>query len=198
LSEDLGPSHSWRRGWLGTAILTLALASGCTQSALVGRNNEPPSDAAVDFDAPGFVDGRVHAHAVFDYVRSIYWLGGDNDRSHLVLYIYQDAVTCQELSTAGWPDRIRPTDFMGMIVGGNGPSPYPIAPVKPPAAGNAYVLHEIDQHLPVIDSIGQSGTVVITSVTAGETVKGSIDATFDTGTLSGQFNATWCPTGLGL
>jgi hypothetical protein len=178
----------------------LALVSGCTQSALVGRNNGPLADGAVDvdFDAPGYIDGRVHSHAVFDAVRSIYWLGGDNDPSHLVLFLYRDLVSCQELSTTGWPDRIRPTDFMGITVGGTAPGTYAIAQPKPPAAGNAYVLHEIDQHVPVIDSIGESGTVVITSVKAAESVTGTIEASFSTGMLAGEFNATWCPTGLGL
>ena len=42
-----------------------------------------------------------------------------------------------------------------------------------------------------------TGSVVaISSVKPGEMVTGALDATFSTGTLQGQFNAKWCPTGV--
>jgi hypothetical protein len=50
---------------------------------------------------------------------------------------------------------------------------------------------------PVIESEGQSGTVVIASVTPGEDVTGTFHATFSTGSLQGEFIASWCPTGVG-
>jgi hypothetical protein len=176
---------------------SLGFASGCTQSAVVGRIS--PNDAGPTEDAaPGYVDGRLHAHAVFDYVRSIYWFGGDNDPTRLEVYIYQDAATCTELSTPGWVTRVRPTDLMGIIVGGTTPGTYTVTPEKPPRPGNAYIIHEIDQADPVIDSIGETGTVVITSVTPGVSVTGTLNATFSTGMLEGAFTSTWCATGVGL
>jgi hypothetical protein len=176
---------------------SLGFASGCTQSAVVGlisANDAGPTEDA----APGYVDGRVHAHAVFDYVRSIYWLGGDNDPTRLAVYIYQDTATCAELSTPGWVARVRPTDLMGIIVGGTTPGTYTVTPEKPPRPGNAYIIHEIDQADPVIDSIGETGSVVITSVTPGVSVTGTLNATFSTGMLEGAFTSTWCATGVGL
>jgi hypothetical protein len=178
--------------------LVLVLLGGCTQSALVGLNDGPRLDAAVTFDGPGFVDGRLHAHAVFDYVDSVYWFGGDNDPARIELFIYQDAATCEQLSTSGWITRVRPTDLMGITVGGTAPGAYAVVPEKPPGPGNAYLLHVIDQADPVIESEGQGGTVFITSVKPGESVSGNFEATFSTGTLQGAFNATWCPTGVGL
>jgi hypothetical protein len=186
--------------------LSLALASlaGCTQRALVGRENALVQDAApVDYplgpvDGPGYVDGRLHAHAVFDYVDSVYWFGGDNDPSRLELWIYQDAATCDELSHAGWITKVRPTDLMGITVGGTTPGTYEVAAEKPPAPGKAYFLHVIDQADPVVESEGQSGSITITSVRPGQGVSGAFEATFSTGTLQGSFNAVWCPTGVGL
>jgi hypothetical protein len=176
---------------------------GCTQRALVGRENALAPDGAVSFDAapvdgPGYVDGRLHAHAVFDQVGAVYWLGGDNDPSRLELYIYEVTPTCDELATADWLPKVRPTDLMGITIGGATPGTYAVAAENPPGPGKAYLLHVIDQADPVIESEGQSGSVTITSVKPGETVSGAFEATFSTGTLQGAFNATWCPTGLGL
>jgi hypothetical protein len=187
--------------------LSLALALpagfGCTQRALVGRENALGRDGSVPYDtAPfdglGYVDGRLHAHAVFDYVNSVYWFGGDNDPSRIELWIYQDTASCDELSKPGWITKVRPTDLMGITVGGSKPGTYSVAAEKPPAPGNAYLLHVIDQTDPVLESEGQSGSVTITSVKPGESVSGAFEATFSTGTLQGAFNAVWCPTGIGL
>jgi hypothetical protein len=187
--------------------LSLALAAtaglGCTQRALVGRENALARDASVSYDtAPfdglGFVDGHLHAHAVFDYVNSVYWFGGDNDPSRIELWIYQDTASCEELSQSGWITKVRPTDLMGITVGGSTPGTYYVAAEKPPGPGNAYLLHVIDQSDPVEESEGQSGSVTITSVKPGVGVSGAFEATFSTGTLQGAFNAVWCPTGVGL
>src|SRR5450432_407776 len=188
-------------------FLALAFAPlaglGCTQRALVGREIVLAHDASVTYDtAPfdglGFVDGHLHAHAVFDYVNSVYWFGGDNDPSRIELWIYQDTASCEELSTPGWITKVRPTDLMGITVGGSKPGTYYVAAEKPPAPGNAYLLHVIDQSDPVEESEGQSGSVTITSVKPGVGVSGAFEATFQTGTLQGAFNAVWCPTGVGL
>jgi hypothetical protein len=175
-----------------------ALALGCSQSALVGREESlAPFDGGVP-DGPGYVDGRVHYHAVFDYVDSVYWIGATNDPNRVELYIYQDKATCAELSTPGWATRVRPTDLMGITLGGTTPGTYLVAPETPPRPGNAYVLHEIDQADPVIDSIGQSGTILITSVKPAEVVSGTLRVAFPIGGLEGAFNATWCATGVSL
>jgi hypothetical protein len=184
--------------------LALGLAGACTQHALVGREDELNADAAPPFDAApvdgiGYVDGRLHAHAVFNSVDRVLWFGGA-DPSTLELYIYEDMPTCEDVSKTGWltNPEVRPADLMGITVGGNAPGTYEVVAENPPRPGNAYLLHVIDQADPVIDSEGQSGTVVITSVKPGETLSGGFEATFSTGSLRGEFNATWCPTGVGL
>jgi hypothetical protein len=182
--------------------LALALAAGCSQRALVGRDDA--LDAATydtaPFDGPGVVEGRLHSHAVFNSVDKVYWFGGANDPSILELYIYEDDPTCDDVSKIGWltSSKVRPGDLMGLTIGGNQPGVYEVSPEKPPAAGHAYLLHVIDQTDPVIDSEGLSGSVTITSVKPGQSVSGAFGATFSTGTLKGSFNATWCPTGVGL
>jgi hypothetical protein len=192
---------SWARPLaLALGVGVTSLAAGCTQTALVGRDNELPRDASID--APGFIDGRVHAHAVFNEVRSILWIGAA-DPSRIELYIYEVAATCDEISKAGWVTKTRPGDLMGITVGGTTPGTYTVEPEDPPTPGKAYVLHVIDQTDPTIESTGETGTVVITSVKPGESVTGTIDASFVTGTtaegsLGGDFTATWCPTGVGL
>jgi hypothetical protein len=192
------------------ALAAALAAGGCTQRALVGRTDASSAggdastgvlfDASVlnnaPVDGPGYVDGRLHAHAVLDYVENVYWFGGDNDPSRIQLWIYQDGDTCQGLSTPGWIPRVRPTDLMGITIGGTGPGRYPVVPETPPRPGNAYILHIINQKDPIIESEGQAGTVVITSVKPGESVTGAWEAVFSTGTLQSQFNAVWCPTGV--
>jgi hypothetical protein len=188
----------------GAVALALALAAGagCTQRALVGRES-PFADASLGYDlapidGPGYVDGAVHAHAVFDYVNSVWWFGGANDPSRLELWIYQDTASCEELSKPGWITKVRPTDLMGITVGGTERGIYEVAAEKPPSPGKAYLLHVIDQADPVTESEGESGTVAITSVKPGESISGAFEAKFSTGTLQGSFNALWCPTGVGL
>jgi hypothetical protein len=190
-----------------TIALSFALAApaglACSQRALVGRESTLTQDAALGYDAapidgPGYVDGHLHAHAVFDYVDSVYWFGGEGDPSRLELWIYQDAATCDDLSRPGWITKVRPTDLLGISVGGAKPGVYEVAAEKPPAPGKAYFLHIIDQSDPVIESEGESGTITITSVKPGESVSGAFEAKFSTGTLQGSFNAIWCATGVGL
>lgn len=183
--------------------LTLGLGGACTQRALVGRQAEVDVDAAAPFevqpyDGLGFVDGRLHAHAVFNSIDRVLWFGGDP--SQMTFYIYEDMPTCEDVSTAGWltNPKVRPADLMGITVGGNTPGSYKVVAENPPRPGNAYVLHVIDQADPVIESEGQSGAVIITDVKPAERVSGGLEAKFSTGSLEGEFNATWCPTGVAL
>jgi hypothetical protein len=186
---------------LAAGALALA-AFGCSQSALVGRLAPLEQDAAITYDTapidgPGFVDGHVHAHAVFNTVDRVYWFNGG---SSLAIYIFEDDPACDDVSKPGWlaSPRVRPADLMGITIGGNGPGVYQVVPEKPPASGNAYLLHVIDQADPVTESEGLGGTVTITSVKPGVSVSGAFAATFSTGTLQGSFNALPCPTGVEL
>jgi hypothetical protein len=193
------PRPRRRAGGRLVPLLAAALGAGCSQSAVVGRLAGDAAVVPFDFDSgPGYVDGHLHAHAVFDSVHTIYWFGGDNDPSRLELYIFENTATCAEVSTPGWVTSVRPTDLMGITVGGTTPGTYTVYPETPPRPGNAFLLHEIDQADPVVDSVGESGSVVITSVKPGVSVTGTLAATFSTGTLDGAFQATWCPTGVGL
>lgn len=190
------------RAELGFLALASVFAGGCRQYALVGNNDAAAgaSDAPYGvgpYDGPSFVDGRVQGHAVFDFVRSVYWFGGDNDPSRIAVWIYQDQFSCEDLSTP-WVERVRPTDIMGVTIGGTTPGVYTVEPTRPPAPGRAYVLHEVDQTANVIDSVGQSGTIIVRDVQPGQSVSGSLDLVFETGTLQGQFTGVWCPTGISL
>jgi hypothetical protein len=185
-----------RWGFLLAPALTAALAGGCRQEGLVGLDTQP-FDAGPPYDGPSYVDGAVHAHAVFDELQTVMWFGGDNDPSRIAIWFFQDKFTCDELSTP-WVETVRPTDVMGFTIGGTKPGIYTVAPTRPPARGKAYVLHEIDQADPVIDSVGESGTITLTEVLPGNRVSGSFTVTFETGTLSGHFRGVWCPTGISL
>lgn len=186
-----------RRGrYLLAPALAATLAGGCRQHALVGLDTGP-FDAGPPYDGPSYVDGAVHAHAVFDYLDTVYWFGGDGDPARMAIWFYQDRFSCEELSTP-WVETVRPTDVMGFTIGGTKPGLYTVVPKRPPTSGRAYVLHEIDQAEPVTDSVGESGTITITNVQPGKSVSGSFDVTFETGILQGHFTALWCPTGISL
>jgi hypothetical protein len=182
----------------------LALA-GCTQRALVGQIDPFGQDAATPtystepIDGPGFVDGHVHAHAVFNSVNRVYWFNAPGDSS-ISIYIFEDMPTCDDLSTQAWlkSPSVRPADVMSIVVGGNTQGVYRVLDEKPPRAGNAYLLHVIDQADPIVESEAYDGTVTITSVKPGESVSGAFEAAFSTGTLQGSFNALPCPTGVEL
>jgi hypothetical protein len=197
-----------RRATLGLPLAAGAVAlalAGCTQRALVGGIDPLDQDAATPMystepiDGPGFVDGHVHSHAVFNSVERVYWFGPAGD-PNLSVYIFEDMPTCDDVSKLAWlaSPKVRPADLMGITLGGNQPGVYHVVPEKPPRDGNAYLLHVIDQADPVEESEGLSGTVTITSVKPGESVSGAFEATFSTGTLQGSFNAVPCTTGVDL
>jgi hypothetical protein len=197
------PARPFPRAAFALSFALAVPAVACTQRALVGRENALAPDGAVSYDAApfdglGYVDGKLHSHAEFNKIGSVFWFGGDNDPSRLEVWIYEDAPTCADVSTPGWITTVRPTDLLGITVGGSTPGTYQVAAQNPPEPGNAYLLHVIDQADPVIESEGETGTVTITSVKPGESVSGAFEATFSTGTLQGAFNAVWCPTGVGL
>ncbi|HVU52158.1 MAG TPA: hypothetical protein VHL80_15780 [Polyangia bacterium] len=181
------------------------LVSACTQRALVGGVEPPDQDAALPtystepIDGPGFVDGHLHSHAVFNSVERVFWFGPPGDSS-LAVYIFEDMPTCDDVSKQGWlaSPKVRPADVMGITLGGDEPGVYRVVPEKPPRAGNAYILHVIDQADPIEESEGFSGSVTLTSVKPGESVSGAFEATFTTGMLQGSFNALPCPTGVEL
>ena|SRR5579872_789094 len=193
-----------RRARGATLAFLLALAvTGCSQRALVGLDDLDAAPA-VDYslapvDGPGFVDGHLHAHAVFDTVGRVYWFNADGDPA-LAIYVFEDMPTCSDVSTLAWlaSPKVRPADVMGITLGGVRTGVYQVVDEKPPRDGNAYLLHVIDQADPILESEGISGTVTITSVKPGESVSGAFEATFSTGTLQGSFNAEPCPTGVEL
>jgi hypothetical protein len=201
------PAASRPLSFLTASAVALALCGGggCTQRALVGRLDPLDQDGAAPtystepIDGPGFVDGHVHAHAVFNSVDRVYWFNQPGDQS-ISLYIFEDMPSCDDVSKQGWlaDSKVRPADLMGITLGGHEPGVYRVVAEKPPRSGNAYLLHVIDQADPVEESEGLSGTVTITSVKPGESVSGAFEATFSTGTLQGSFNALPCPTGVDL
>jgi hypothetical protein len=180
--------------------LALALfASGCSQSALVGAFGGPDAGPPpLAEDAGSYVDGALHAHAVFNMVNDVFWIGSTGDPSRIELYLIETTASCEEISMSHWRESVRPSDLMGITLGGTTPGTYTVAADTPPAPGHAYLLHEIDQANPVIDSVGEAGTVTLFEVKPGESLSGSLVATFSTGTLEAAFRATWCPTGITL
>jgi hypothetical protein len=185
---------------LAALTLPVALAlSACSQQALVGRDQDAatPSYDTAPFDGPGYVNGHVREHAVFNSVDRVYWF--DADSANITVYIFEDAPQCDDVSKDGYwlaSPKVRPADVMGITVGGNEPGVYQVVDETPPRPGNAYVRHIIDQADPVIESEGRSGTVTITSVKPGDSVSGAFEVTFSSGTLQGGFNALPCPTGV--
>jgi hypothetical protein len=194
---DRATQRRWR--FLLAPALTATLAGGCHQYALVGLDDDAgvSSYDATPYDGPSYVDGAVHAHAVFDELATVFWFGGDNDPSRMAVWFYQDRFTCQELSTP-WVETVRPTDVMGFTLGGTKPGVYRVETKRPPSPNRAYVLHEIDQADPVIDTVGDGGTVTVIDVKPGVSVTGYFTVHFDKETLEGQFKALWCPTGISL
>jgi len=199
------PAASRPRTFLAASAVALALCGGCTQRALVGRlgpldqDGAAPTYSTEPIDGPGFVDGHVHAHAVFNSVDRVYWFNQPGDQS-ISIYIFEDSPSCDDLSKQAWlaDSKVRPADLMGISLGGHEPGVYQVVAEKPPRSGNAYLLHVIDQADPVEESEGLAGTVTITSVEPGESVSGAFEVTFSTGTLQGSFNALPCPTGVDL
>ena len=148
-----------------------------------------PNDAATaDVATPpagsgtGTVTGSVGG-APFGSVATALWAGAADDPSTTVVYVFSKPVACSELTTPGWDTRITPGS-------------YKVVTTLTPAPGEASVNYTLSSTMGTPKEDGSTmGTVTLTTLTTSTSAKGSFTLTFGTSSISGSFDAVYCPGG---
>jgi hypothetical protein len=144
----------------------------------------------------GTVTGSV-AGAPFGSVATALWAGAPDDPATTVVYVFSKPIACSELGSPGWDTRITDgTSVLEMKAFGSAPGAFKVVTTPTPAPGEASVNFTLSSTSGTPKEQGSSaGTVTLTSLAPNASAKGSFMLTFGTSTLSGSFDAVYCPGG---
>jgi hypothetical protein len=183
---------------------TSGSTSGDAGTSDTGTGTEAsPNDAATaDVATPpagsgtGTVTGSVGG-TPFGSVATALWAGAPDDPATTVVYVFSKPVACSELATPGWDTRItNGTSVLEMKSFGTMPASYTVVTTLTPAPGEASVNYTLSSTTGTPKEDGSTmGTVTLTTLTPNVSAKGSFTLTFGTSSLSGSFDAVFCPGG---
>jgi hypothetical protein len=197
---------------------TTSIATGCGSSTSSGTgggtsgspttdggggDGMPPDDAATTNDTgpgptsgTGTVTGSV-AGAPFGSVATALWAGAPDDAATTVVYVFSKPVACGELGSPGWDTRItNGTSVLEMKAFGSAAGDFKVVTTPTPAPGEASVNYTLSSTSGTPKEQGSaSGTVTLTALAPNASAKGSFMLAFGTSTLSGSFDAVYCPGG---
>ncbi len=167
-----------------------------------GTDASPNDAATADVATPpagsgtGTVTGSVGG-APFGSVATALWAGAADDPSTTVVYVFSKPVACSELTTPGWDTRItNGTSVLEMKSFGTTPGSYKVVTTLTPAPGEASVNYTLSSTMGTPKEDGSTmGTVTLTTLTPSTSAKGSFTLTFGTSSISGSFDAVYCPGG---
>jgi hypothetical protein len=173
-----------------------------TSGTGTGTDASPNDAATADVATPpagsgtGTVTGSV-AGTPFGSVATALWAGAPDDPATTVVYVFSKPVACSELATPGWDTRItNGTSVLEMKSFGTMPGSYKVVTTLTPAPGEASVNYTLSSTMGTPKEDGSTmGTVTLTTLTPNTSAKGSFTLTFGTSSLSGSFDAVYCPGG---
>lgn len=143
------------------------------------------------------VSGSV-AGATFNTVVSSWMLGAPDDPANTtVVYLFSKKVDCSELSPPGWDTRItNGTQFLEVKMMGTAPATYTVTTSLTPAPGEASVNYTLSSRTGTpVETGGTSGKVVLKTLNVSSSGTGTFDLKFGKESISGTFDAPYCPTG---
>jgi hypothetical protein len=140
----------------------------------------------------------MYGSASIQPIMSGLWIGQPGNPAETgggpFVYLFSGPVTCANISAAsGWlPTLPTGTQVLEMLIGTTTPN-------VAVTAASAAAAGAVETNWALAGTTGEhratSGTVTLTTYTAGDSLSGSINVTFPAGTATGTFNAKWCPTG---
>lgn len=144
------------------------------------------------------VTGSVTGTTPFGAVATSLWIGAADSAATTVVYLFNKSVTCAELSPAGWDARITDnTEVLELKMYGNAPASYSVTASLTPAPGEASVNHTFSKRAGTpAEQFSTGGTVTLRALNPSTSALGSFALTFPSGSLNGDFNAVFCPTGV--
>lgn len=143
----------------------------------------------------GTVSGVIDARS-FDAVGASYVIGKPDDPARtIVIYVFDGAVGCGEISSAGWDEAIaNGTQALELKLIGLAPAAYPVATDGRPSAGQSDVNYTVAASTPS-EVLATAGTVTLTAIDGTTTATGTFDLTFAGGSVAGGFDAVGCANG---
>ena len=158
------------------------------------------SDADSDADADaggGELDGDYGGDPILPPQAGI-WIGKPGNASETdggpFVYIFSGPVTCDDLSArSGWLGTLpEGTQVLEMLIGTTD-----IGSDVPTSGHAGRDVAEVNYAIAKDgdESRATSGFVTLTDYAEGDSVEGSIDAEFESGSVSGTFRAIWCADG---
>lgn len=190
---------------LGVAPLTFA---GCGSSSSPGiaadaGGSDAPSTPETDVPAPapsdggtgtvtGTIDGTPYGAAA-----GALWAGKPDDPATTVVNVFSTPVACSFLQNTGWDTKIPDgTKVLEMKSFGTSPGTFKVVTTLTPAPGEASVNYTLSSQSGTPKEQGSTaGTVTLTKLTPSTSATGSFSLTFGTSTLTGSFDAVFCPGG---
>jgi hypothetical protein len=161
------------------------------------------SDVSADADSGGGDAGGSNTitgtadGTPFTTVATSLWIGAPDDPATTVVYVFSKPVKCSDISSPGWDTRItNATQFLEMKMFGTKVATYKVTTSKTPAAGDASVNYTLSTTTGTpAETVGNSGTVTLATITAKTNVTGNFALKFGTHDVSGTYDATFCAAG---
>jgi hypothetical protein len=183
----------------GSAATLKAGHSGAGSTARSGTGGSvgPTGQAGMTAASGGSISGAVNGKNFASVVTALY-AGKPDDPASTVVFVFDTAVQCGQVSAVGWDQRIQNgAQVLEMKMLGTTPMVYKVTTSATPAAGEASVNHAIATvgGTPP-ETSGSSGTVTLSVLTPMMRASGSYALMFPNGSLEGSFDATYCAGGV--
>ncbi len=183
-----------------TASAVGALSLTCTelsQGAIQGTGSATITVGPIQ----NAISGTVNALS-FNTAATVFFIGKPDSPSTTVVYVFSKVLNCGDsaisFGTPGWDQRLPlDTQILKLKTFATTAGTYAVVQSATPSSTQAQAQYELSKQTTPVTTIASSGTITLTSVTAGSRVQGSFSVNF-TGTdqLSGTLDAGYCTIGV--
>jgi hypothetical protein len=167
-----------------------------SQNTETGTGQDGGTDAATAGTGTGTVTGTIDG-APYGNAGGALWAGAPDDPATTVVYVFSNPVACSFLQNIGWDTKIPDgTKVLEMKSFGTAPGDFKVVTTLTPAPGEASVNYTLSSQSGTPKEQGSTaGTVTLTKLTPNTSATGSFSLTFGASTLTGTFDAVFCPGG---
>ena len=186
----------FKLGIISAAVLVCL--AGCSSD-----NTAAPAGAAGGAGSGGAAGGAGSGNTIAGSVAGETWSTAANglwinDATGLqTIFLFERQMACSGIQVAGWDKAAGLGQLLEITLSSVDVKTYDLA--LDPDAGRLTSAAYLSAVNPMVNPTATSGSVTITSITPNDSILGSFSATFpapQAGTLTGTFNATYCPGGV--
>ncbi len=193
--------------WLAFVWLPLVFSAGaCSGKEGSGEVADGPAQSPTSPDLTGVVlpenggNGTISGTAdanPFAKVATAYLAGAPDSTSTTVVFLFSKPVKCADIGAAAWDARIPDgTQILELKIFGQMPGTFTAVTTVTPAPGEVSVNYTLSSTSTTPKETGSSGgSLVLETLTAGTSASGTFDIKFGANSLSGRFDAIYCPGG---